>query len=225
MRKNFLFVAVALLVLTSCAKDESGNVNQDSIYSIYELNYNKSTDKTSAHATFRFGGPTGTLLDLNDPAKVTFNGDELLYNSVSGAHVKDYAGFTSSGTYVYKDLDDNTFTNATPTIVAIDFPTIDTISTAGAYTFTWVGDPVATNESVTLTLDGPQQGNFEVFSTSIVGATNIVLSATKLQNLGIGSGTYILKRAYNVYTIDEATSEGGRMALGYSVSGNIYIGN
>ncbi|MCF8373412.1 MAG: hypothetical protein K9H64_17470 [Bacteroidales bacterium] len=225
MKRNLLLFGSLLVLLSSCAKEDSENVNQDSIYSIYELFYDVSTDKTIARATFRFGGPTGTLLELNTPAISTFNGDELLYNAVTGVHKKEYAGFTTSGTFVYTDHDNNTFTNTTPTINSIAFPVLDTISSAGAFTFAWVGDPIAANETVTLTIDGIQQGNFEIFASSVQGVSELVLAANRIQNLGIGNATCTLMRAYNKTTIDQGTSEGGRMAVWYSTTNTIYIGN
>lgn len=78
---------------------------------------------------------------------------------------------------------------------------------------------------MTLTIDGTMGGNFEVFSTSLVGATEIVLSAAKLQNLGIGDASCILQRAYNQSTVAQGTSEGGRMAHWYTTTKTIYIDN
>lgn len=225
MKKLFVLLGIAVILLVSCAKEESENVKQDSIYAIYELFYNLDTDKTTAQATFRFGGATGTLLDLNAPAISTFNGDELLYNAVSGVHKKEYAGLTKSGTFIYTDLDNNTFTNPTPTMDTISFPSVDTISSGGAFTFQWIGNPIAANETITLTIDGTQQSNFEVFSNFIVGVTELILPANKLQNLGIGNATCTLSRAYNKYSVDQGTSTGGRMAVRYTCSKTIYISN
>jgi len=195
MKKNTLLIGSMLILLLSCAKEESENVNQDSIYTIYKLDYDTGTDKTTAHATFRFGGATGTLLDLNEPAISTFNGNELFYNSITGVHEKEYAGLITSGTFVYKDLDDNTFTN-TVTMDTISFPSVDTISSGTAFTFQWEGNPIGANETAILTIDGTQAENFEVFSILTVGATEIVLSADKLQNLGIGNASCTLKRRH-----------------------------
>ena len=112
MKNKIAILAVSLSLLVACAKEDSENVNQDSIYSIYELHFNKNLDKTTARATFRFGGPTGTLLDLTDPANVTFEGDALLYNTALGFHSKSYANLKDSGTFIYTDLEGKVFTNS-----------------------------------------------------------------------------------------------------------------
>lgn len=219
-----MFIGVGVL-LASCAKDKSSNVNQDSIYSIYELNYNASTDKTVARATFRFGGPTGTLLELEDPAVARFNGDQLLYSALLGSHSKEYAGFTNSGTFTYVDVDNNTFTNASSTLVPIGAPSLTTLSNANAYTYTWTGAPIAANETVTLTIDGTQQNNIEIISSSQVGATELIIPASKLQNIGLGTATFLLVRSHNRLTVDQGTTEGGRMATNYSVIHSVDITN
>jgi hypothetical protein len=212
------------LLLASCAKDNSANVNQDSIYTIYELFYDENTDKTTARATFRFGGQTGTLLELDAPAGCTFDGTDLLWNQVLGVHKADWAGLTTNGTFVYTDLDDNTFTNAVGTIDSIGFPTgVDTISMGAAFDFAWTGGAVAANETVTLTINGTTGGNAEIFTTILEGGTDLTLSAAKLANLGIGNATCYLRRAWNSSTVTEGTSEGGRVAVWYDVQKTIYI--
>ena len=222
--KTYLLFLISLPVLViSCVKEESENVNQDSIYTIYELFYNQNQDKTTAQATFRFGGPGGTLLNLSDPAVSTFNNDELNYNQLLGVHNREYTGLTTSGTFRYTDLDNNQFTNATATIIPIDFPTVDTIDAANAFSFQWSGSAIAAGETVSLTIDGTQQNNFEIFSSSSIGATQLVLPANRLQKLGAGNATCTFIRAHNRADVDEGTSKGGRMAVWYTVTRTIHI--
>ena len=224
MKRALILSLGAAAIMASCAKDNSANVNQDSIYSIYELSYNEDTDKTMARATFRFGGPTGTLLELDAPAGVTFDGNDLGWVELTGVHKEDWAGLTTSGTFVYTDLDENVFTNTVGTIDSIGFPTdVDTISWSSAFDFAWVGNPVGENETITLTINGTTGGNAEVFTTITEGGTDITLSADQLDNLGEGDATCYLRRAYNLSEVTEGTSEGGRIAVWYDVSSTIYI--
>ncbi|MBN4072423.1 hypothetical protein JYT74_00145 [Crocinitomix catalasitica] len=224
MKKVLVLSFGAAAILASCAKDNSANVNQDSIYTIYELFYDADTDKTTARATFKFGGATGTLLELDAPAGATFNGTDLLWNQALGIHRADWVGLTDNGTFVYNDLDDNTFTNAIGTIDPIGFPiTVDTISMSSAFNFVWTGNAVGANETITLTINGQTGGNIEIFTTILEAGTDLTLSMDKLNNLGIGDATCYLKRAYNNSTVAEGTSEGGRVAVWYILSKTIYI--
>lgn len=222
--KYLTLLSLSMLLLMFACKEEDNTINQDSIFTIYELSYDVDNDITTAKATFRKGSAAGPLIELVTNT-VTFDGEILVYNTLLGAHVKEFTGFKTSGTFVYTDLDENVFTNTTPTIHTVDFPAVDTISNAAAFTFAWQGDAVKANETMYLTMDGTAQNNFEIFSTSAVGATDMNLSAEKLQNLGLGDATCTIKRAYNKYSVDQGTSTGGRMSVWYTVSKNINITN
>ena len=224
MKRALIITLGAAAIVASCAKDNSANVNQDSIYTIYEIMYDENTDVTTMQATFRFGGATGTLLELDAPAGCTFDGTELLWNAVLGTHRADNAGLTASGTFVYTDLDDNVFTNTVGTIDSIGFqPTLDTISMGGAYNFDWTGNAVGENETITVTIDGDSGGNVEIFTTILEGGTDLTLSADKLNNLGVGDATNYLRRGYNVSSVTEGTAEKGRVHVHYDIKKTIYI--
>lgn len=221
--KRFIPLLLVPFVFYGCAKEDSANVNQDSIYAIYELFFNETEDKTTARATFRFGGPTGTLLELSDPAGVTFNGKALGYNALTGVHKDEYVGQVSDGSFSYTNTDGQVFMNQTDTIKSIGFPAVDTIDASMAYSFIWQGDPVAQNELVSLSIDGTQQANLEIFSTLIPGKTDLVLAADRLQKVGEGMATVYLKREKNRLSIEDGTSKGGRKAVWYIVEKQIYI--
>ena len=88
-----------VLILSACAREESVNVNQDSIFVEYRLVYDGNQDKTFARATFRFGGATGTLLELSDPATITFDGEVLTWNPLLAYYEKEYAGVVNGGLF------------------------------------------------------------------------------------------------------------------------------
>ena len=121
-------------------------------------------------------------------------------------------------------MDENVFTNDIGTIDPIGFPTeVDTISMSSAFDFAWTGNPVGPNETITLTINGTTGGNAEIFTTILEGGTSLTLAANKLDNLGIGEATCYLKRTYNFSTVNEGTSEGGRVAVWYTLQKTIYI--
>ena len=214
---------IGILILASCAKENSADVNQQSIYTIYELFYDEGNDVTTARATFRFGGETGTLLQLTDPAYCNFNGESLVYQALTGVHKKDYAGLTGNGTFVYGDQDNNIYTNAVGPIDPIGFPSsVDSISKSAAFNFIWTGNPVNENETVTLTIANSGSGS-QIFTTIVQSDSSLVLSASKLDNLGTGWKKCTLKRSYNSNDLTEGTNKGGRVSVWYTISKNIYI--
>lgn len=78
------------LLLASCSSNEIGqskDVNQETIYQEYRLEYNEREKAASLFAQFRFAGENGTTLVLNKPAQLEYNGTRLTVdsNDFSGA--------------------------------------------------------------------------------------------------------------------------------------------
>jgi hypothetical protein len=202
-------------LLTSCANEDSTDVNQDRIYAEYELSYDKNQDKTFASAIFRFGNPTGTQLELTAPSQVTFNGDIIPFDQTFSYYRKEYAGNVTGGTFVFTDADGLTFTNTVSSTRTIAFPVVmDTIHNSGSYTLQWIGDSVVANERVDVWLDGPQQNNAEYFTQYLVNTNNVILAANQLQALGIGSTNCTMERIWE-QTATGVTGAGGKVRVKY----------
>ena len=195
--------------LYSCNVEDSGDVNQDKIWTHYELFYNANDDKTVAVARFRFGGPTGTLLELNENASVSYNGNEMEYNIWYLGHAFEMAGFVDSGTFVYEDLDQLIFTNTVMPYDTIAFPEdFDTIYNSQSNSLAWDGNPLAPNETVGLFVGSWTWGDDALYIQSADNATDIVLGANQLSNVPVGPSTLFMDRWTEV-DVAEGTSEGG----------------
>lgn len=205
-----LFVAIgASLLFKSCATGDSSDVNQDKIYTIYEAFYNKNSDKTWVSARFQFGGVTGTNLELDSTAYVLFNADTLPYNWLLGCHFKEYSGRISTGTFTYRNLNGVTYTNTLPTVDTLNYEaTFDTIKKSVANTITWVGSPLAANESVSIFIGSWGWGQDALYATDADGATNLVLGTTTLSSLATGVSTCYMDRKKQT-TVSSGTSVGG----------------
>ena len=210
MNKIKMILAFGLFAsLYSCNVEDSGDVNQDKIYTHYELFYNANDDKTVAVARFRFGGPTGTLLELNEDASVSYNGNEMEYNVWYLGHTFEMAGFIDSGTFVYEDLDDLVFTNTVLPYDTIAFPEgFDTLYNSQANTLTWDGNPLAPNESVGLFVGSWTWGDDALYIQSADNATDLVMGTNQLSNVPVGPSTLFMDRWTEV-EVTEGTSEGG----------------
>lgn len=211
--KYFIRIVLPLLALglavVACQRDESVNVNQDSIWAEYRLVYDAAEDKTFARATFRFGGAGGTLLELSDGAEVSFEGDALSYRRALAYYQREYAGVVSGGEFSYTDLDGNTFVNQVELSPAIAIPaSLDTIPKGAAYALTWEGDPLAAGESVIVTLNGQLEADAKIFTTEDIGATEIILDQDKLAEVGSGTVRITLER-FKAQVIQDGTGEGG----------------
>lgn len=199
----------SLLLVSSCARDVSVNVSQDSIYAEYRLVYEEAEDISYARATFRFGGATGTILELSDPAEVTADGTPLGWKPVLGWYESESAGIDSASTFIYTDLDNNSFENDLLMASSIGFPSdLDSISKSAAFTLEWEGAPLATNESVIITINGINEGDVKVFIQNAAAANEIVLDKDKLEGIGTGEATIFMER-YTVQNLLQGTTEGG----------------
>lgn len=206
-----------LLLAASCAKEDSSDVNQNKIYCDYELFYNQNEDKTHAVARFRFGGPTGTLLELSDTsgASVTFNGENLPYNVWYGGHHKEYAGQLTGGTFVYTNTNGTVYTNEVPDGESLAFQAdFDTINKSTAQTLTWDGTALSANQHVGVFVGSWTWGEDAAFWTGDEGANEIVMGVTQMADLALGTSTVYMDRS-TALDIAEGTLEGGRIRYKY----------
>ena len=206
---KILIATVLFAAIYGCNVEDSGDVNQDKIWAKYELFYNENDDKTVAVARFRFGSPTGTLLQLNEDASVTFDGEELEYNAWYLGHTKEMAGWVDSGTFAYMDLDQLIFTNTVMPYDSIGFPDgFDTINNSMANTLTWDGNPLAPNEHVGLFVGSWTWGDDALYIQSADNATDIVMGTNQLSNVPVGPSILYMDR-WTEIEADQGTSEGG----------------
>lgn len=223
---KFLFLPalyMAVMFLSSCAREESIDVNQDKIHTAYELYYNANEDKTYARATFKFSNALGTNLKLTAPSEIRFNGDILSFKETLAYYEKEYAGKITTGTFQWTDTDGSIYEN-TITIRDIDYPAnLDTIPRSAAYEFFWVGDSLIANEKVILTVNGVLEGDVQIFYQSNVNAASVILALNQLQALGQGQGSLWMDRLYEP-ALTEKTSAGGSITGHYRpVNKTVYL--
>lgn len=214
MFKPMLRILTLILLIgsfSSCEKESSLDVNQDKIYTDYEVFYNSNTDKSWVVAKFKFGSPTGTVLELENPAFVLFENDTLPYNVFFNGHYKEYAGQITSGTFSYTDADGNTYNNTLPSYEEIQFPSdLDTISKSQAYDLKWDGTALSANQHVGLFIGSWTWGNDALLLQINEGADNLILGTNQLSNLPLGNSTCYMDRATEV-DVTEGTGEGGKI--------------
>jgi Cu/Ag efflux protein CusF len=82
--------SILTLILTSCTSNEVGNskdVNPDAIFFDYRIRGDEKDSSVTVYIQYRMGGPNGTTLVLNDPARVQLDSEILNVDSarLSGA--------------------------------------------------------------------------------------------------------------------------------------------
>jgi hypothetical protein len=211
MKMNFQFSGLIclLMLLVACTKDKSSNVNQDRIYQDLELFYDSNTDKTTVIARFKFGGATGTFLELDSGATVKFNGEMLPFNNLLFGHSKEYAGRLNAGTFVYTNVNGKIFTNTLAAIDTIAFPaSLDTVPKSAAYDLAWAGTALQPDETVGIFIGSWTWGQDALYLQDADGATNIVLGKAQLSTLPVGPSTFYMERTVSKKLIEKTTVGG-----------------
>ena len=212
LKSKYLIVLifVGLFLNIACNREESKNVNQDRIFTIYELFYNANEDMTYARATFRFSNEFGTKLELSDPSAVYFNNQVLTFKKGLAYYERAFAGKISAGTFTWNDIDGKTFINNIA-FKEIAFPaSLTSIDRSSSFQLDWVGDPLQADELVTLWVNGPYEGDAQTFSQDNVTSTGVILSRNKLQKIAPGNGYCVMDRIYKP-GLSQETSVGGKI--------------
>jgi len=215
---------ITAVSLFSCQSEPSSDVNQDKIYVEYELFYDKNQDKTYASAIFKFSNASGTQLKLDSPAEIKFNNEVIPYDQTFAYYRKEYAGLVTTGTFSYKDLNGNVYTNTATLAAEISNPDIDTISRDDAFTYSWGGTSLGANETIGLVIGNTiNTGNFQVFLQNSVQSTSLVLPLSQLNQLPVGSAYTQLDRQIET-NATQATSVGGKVRGKYrGINKTLYI--
>ncbi|UKN01519.1 hypothetical protein K6119_17485 [Paracrocinitomix mangrovi] len=200
--------------------------DQNKIYGSYELNFNESENKTSAKAIFYLNPPSTTnqqKLELNHPANVTYNGDQLIFNINGRYYFKSFVGAVENQ-FVYTNFDDFTFTNGATIPDSIDLIiTSDTISQQANYYFQIEGDNFLANEFIDVTVTS-LSSDFTFGSTfDSLSVMTIEVSAQQLQELGSGKAVIKVTRRLENPDIIQVTPAGGNLSTQYSVQDTVFI--
>ncbi len=221
---RFIIIVFMFSLFESCKKADSKDVNQDKIYAEYELFYDKNAGKTYASAIFKFDNALGTQLALTAPSEIKFNGDLIPYDPVFAYYRKEYSGQVNSGTFYFKDTNGKLFSNTVTLAKQLTNPVADTIKRTSAYSYAWIGDSLAANELIGLTLiNHVNPANFQPFFQYTVGSKDLVLSLKQLNQLPIGMCDSQLDRQIET-AAPSATSAGAKIRGKYrALNTSVYI--
>lgn len=209
------------LALGACGVTESStDVNQDRIWTGYELEYDGARDVTIARARFHIRDPEGASLDLGTGSEVRFAGQRLGREKQLGAtwYEHTFAGHVASGSFHWVDTEGTTYTNPV-TLRAIGFPAAPApLDNDASYTVHFAGPALQPGEEVEVRLlrAGTIGGTATGRQTS-VGATHVVVAQSEVAGFPPGAVTGELTRSSWVQPA-QRTSAGGRIVLRYNAS-------
>lgn len=224
--KKLAIVSISVLLLSACAStdsSESKNVNQDEIWQSYWVEYNEAQNALTAGATFRFGGSTGTTLQLTEPSKLIFEDTELDFTSgvlikgvIGGTHY-NYEGkgaFKGKYTFEYTNNNGKTYINS---IAAkpLEIETIpEILDAAGNNTITFKTPPVTVGEDLSISIS-KDDGSTVTFDNVTVNGNNILFNGTALNELGNSDVSVIIKKYKHLDNLQTAEHLGGQISLTY----------
>jgi hypothetical protein len=205
-RSAALLIASTLLLLSSCKKEEE--ITAESIFTHYEISYDRNQAITFVRASFRFENDFGKAIELTEGASVKFNNEALVWNSAYAEYQLDLPDLVPEGTFKYTASNGITHTNSID-LKEIDFPLgLDSVSILDDFQFNWAGSPLGVNESVTLWIDPLSSESVESFYASGNSVSAVNLAANRLLLIPPGLSDWIMNRSYSP-PIDEAPEAGG----------------
>ena len=220
LKFSTLLLAVILGLLSlGCASTDTGkctDVNQNSIHQSLSASYDTNSDTTSASATLRFSGPTGTTLEMNGNCNIansqyTLTKSTFLGTSYNGSG----SGFKAAHSFTFTDSNNKSYTNsATIPTVAFSGTPPATASKAAGVTVNFT-PALAAGEIVQLLISSTTGTGTVVASTSTAGATSVTATSTDFDHITTGAAQMYVQKSHTT-TATDITSAGGAFTVSYS---------
>ena len=211
-----LLAISAVLFFSSCKREESINIDQDRIHASYEYVYNADKNTSSTMATFRIDNSGGKKIELTYPARVEFNGEGMVWSFAMGNYQLTQSGTQLGGTFIYRDVNDQTYENSISNVSSIELPFgLTSISQNGNFFLPWTGDAIQAGEIVRVTIKGGAQQGSKTWTLSTAGSGHIMLDENRLKELTVGNADILIEREFSTSLVKGAMA-GGRLTSKYS---------
>lgn len=176
MEKFYLLVILVFII--GC--DESPkSITSKNPYAKFTVKYDVVTNNSEAFAFFWKNSNNEGSYYLDKDEELYFQDKSMAYHSGNKGYSINIAGYSAKNTFKLVDLKKNEFVNA---IVGnnISFPmdvqfNRDTINTSIPIIFKWEGNPVDTNETITLSIEE------KLFKQDTLAATSITIPTEGIQ--------------------------------------------
>lgn len=212
---QILYIIALVSLLGSCKPDETIDVNQDKIFTEYELFYNKAEQRTYASAKFRHKKAKGTVLKLSSSSSVIFANQALSYNPSLQQYEKIFDSLLSNGEFVWTDTDGRKYKNSIE-LSNIDLPEGQSLIQSKNNTISWLGLPIREDEYVILFLN-TSGGDTQYVINKSFGTQSIDINSEILDKLSKGNLLMRIERN-SVIELNEKTSAGGTLKGKYRSS-------
>jgi hypothetical protein len=189
-----------VLSVQSCKKVASDDLKDTVPYhQEYTVDYDKTSNKTSASAVFRVRDQNGSKVELNNGASVTANAKSpSALQVLPGVYTWTFDGLVD----VSFELNKNSGQKLANTVAKTDigdisfpsgFPTA--VTKSSGFTFNWAGDGLANGETLTLKLSGtPASASIDPTVEKTVTTGQVTISSTDLEKFAPGTLTVTMER-------------------------------
>jgi hypothetical protein len=219
---RYLSVLFLAFVFFSCTNSEIGNskdVSPESIYCHYRVWGDEDNGIVTVKLQFRFGGPNGTSLLLDDPSKAELDGVELRADSsqFQGAYyemIKPVDEFAGKHTIVFTDLNEKKYKEE------FDYPIVSFVTqlpdTVRRNDIVLDITGLKSNDQVRLLLNDTSFYGRGIEKIDTIKNGRIKISKIELENLKNGPIHLELFREVERELAD-ATKEGGSISISYGL--------
>lgn len=217
----FIVAILAILLMIACTSTEIGNssdVNPETIYTEYVVNYDGG-DSVGCFLQYRFAGENGTTLVLSNPSGVEIDGKALTVDSstFSGAFYQKrfpVIGFEGTHTIKYTDI------NGQSIYTKFDFQKIEVIDTPGNIEkdddFTLYINNITTQDVINICIRDTSATTSDLYLNLNPINDKVVISSSHLKLLKEGPCTVSVKRQIRK-ALDQATKQGGMITFNYFI--------
>lgn len=216
------FVSASIVLLSSCTNNEIGNgkdVNPESVYFGYRVWGDEDGGIVTVKLQYRFGGPNGTTLLLEQPAEVKLDGEVIKADSsrFSGAYYevsKPIQEFAGKHNIVFTDLNENKYKEE------FDFPVISLKTELPKIVkrndLVLEIDGLKKNDRIRILLTDTSFYSRGIDRIDTIKNGSILLTKNDLTNLQNGPIHLELIREEEK-SLEETTKEGGKLSLSYGL--------
>lgn len=222
MKKLFVLFFISALII-SCKDEEIGNskdVNPETIFTHYDINYTEGNENITCKATFRFGGDKGTTLVLANPSSVELDGKKLVVDSskFEGAYYQTQplvSGFSGTHQWKFTNLDKKSFTQDF-SFTAINFAKTLPTSIGRSKDWELAFTGLANNDELNIEVADTSVNTTNIDQKFVVNNGKVIIAASQLAQLKNGPLTIEISKT-NSSSLNQATTQGGRIEMKYEL--------
>jgi hypothetical protein len=221
--KSFTSLVLSLVFLSiACTNNDTNgkkNVNPDEIYFDYKIRGDEKDSTVTVYIRYRMGGPNGTTLALNEPAKVQLDGEIISVDSakLAGAFYdiqKPSKSFPGKHTILFTHFDNKEYKEEfeyKPFKLKTKIPAV---IDRGDLVFDFEGLEAGDYIRVTAVDTSFMSRDIHEIDTPKNG--QLLIPADKLKNLVSGPITLLLSKETE-RSVKNGTKVGGRIAISYGM--------